>query len=62
MIASVYINIKMLQPTNQPQYKAGKNASEESTFHPVPSLFRLLGLVPFKKVDIAFLTLLISLI
>ncbi|XP_078157224.1 DNA/RNA helicase protein isoform X3 [Carex rostrata] len=49
MIASVYINIKMLQPTNQPQYKAGKNASEESTFHPVPSLFRLLGLVPFKK-------------
>ncbi|KAJ4817502.1 hypothetical protein LUZ62_030068 [Rhynchospora pubera] len=46
---SVYINIKILQSTHQSQYKAAKAASEESTLHPFPALFRLLSLVPFKK-------------
>jgi hypothetical protein len=62
MLASVYINIKMLQSTSQSQYKAGKTASDASTFQPVPLLFRLLGLVPFKKVDLVFLTFIIILI
>lgn len=35
---------------HQLSLKDAANSSDESVFHPLPTLFRLLGLNPFKKV------------
>lgn len=47
---SVYINSSMFRKHHQTSVKPTRPASEESTVHPLPNLFRLLGLTPFKKV------------
>ncbi|CAN0900454.1 DNA repair protein RAD5A [Linum grandiflorum] len=46
---SVYINSAMFHKFQQTSLKAGSNPSEETVVHPLPNLFRLLGLTPFKK-------------
>lgn len=46
----MYINILMLRKHAQTSVKPAGIASEESTIHPLPTLFGLLGLTPFKKV------------
>lgn len=46
---SVYINSSMLRKINQTSLKTTSNSADESVLHPLPSLFRLLGLVRFKK-------------
>ncbi|CAN1193201.1 DNA repair protein RAD5A [Linum perenne] len=46
---SVYINSAMFRKFQQTSLKAGSNPSEETVVHPLPNLFRLLGLTPFKK-------------
>ncbi|KAJ3675073.1 hypothetical protein LUZ60_004115 [Juncus effusus] len=48
---SVHINVKMLQSAKQASFKTTGASTEEVTFHPLPALFRLLGLVPFKKAE-----------
>ncbi|KAL8136747.1 hypothetical protein V2J09_002748 [Rumex salicifolius] len=45
---SVYINSSMLKKQHQMSLKG---SGEESLVHPLPSLFRLLGLTPFKKAE-----------
>jgi len=35
---------------HQVSLKDATNSTDESVFHPLPALFRLLGLSPFKKV------------
>lgn len=47
---SVYINSSLLRKHQQTSLKAASNAAAESVIHPLPSLFRLLGLTSFKKV------------
>ncbi|XP_020110775.1 putative SWI/SNF-related matrix-associated actin-dependent regulator of chromatin subfamily A member 3-like 2 isoform X2 [Ananas comosus] len=49
---SVYINILMLRKHAQTSVKPAGIASEESTIHPLPTLFGLLGLTPFKKAEL----------
>lgn len=51
----VYINSSMFRKHHQTSLKAASNAAEESVVHPLPALFRLLGLTPFKKVIICHL-------
>ena len=48
--SSVYINSSMFHKYQQTSLKAASNSTEESVVHPLPNLFRLLGLTPFKKV------------
>ncbi|XP_057956384.1 DNA repair protein RAD5A [Malania oleifera] len=48
---SVYINSSMFRKHHQTSFKAASNSTEESVVHPLPTLFRLLGLVPFKKAE-----------
>ncbi|CAH2072145.1 unnamed protein product [Thlaspi arvense] len=48
---SVYINSSMFQKHSATSLKAATNTAEESMFHPLPNLFRLLGLIPFKKAE-----------
>lgn len=40
----------MFVKQHQVSLKDAANSTDESVFHPLPSLFRLLGLSPFKKV------------
>ncbi|XP_062172671.1 DNA repair protein RAD5A isoform X2 [Alnus glutinosa] len=47
----VYINSSMFRKHHQTSLKAASNAAEESVVHPLPALFRLLGLTPFKKAE-----------
>ncbi|XAR60085.1 DNA helicase [Bertholletia excelsa] len=46
---SVYINSSMFQRNHQTLLKSVSNSAEESVVHPLPTLFCLLGLSPFKK-------------
>ncbi|KAL5212909.1 hypothetical protein ABZP36_023756 [Zizania latifolia] len=46
---SVYINSSMCRGQKQSAPKATRAATEDSTFHPLPALFKLTGLAPFKK-------------
>uniref|UniRef100_A0A0E0NFR3 Uncharacterized protein n=1 Tax=Oryza rufipogon TaxID=4529 RepID=A0A0E0NFR3_ORYRU len=46
---SVYINSSMFHGQKQSTPKAARAATEDSTFHPLPALFKLTGLSPFKK-------------
>ncbi|KAG5403540.1 hypothetical protein IGI04_009659 [Brassica rapa subsp. trilocularis] len=48
---SVYINSSMFQKHSATSLKVATNTAEESTFHPLPNLLRLLGLTPFKKAE-----------
>ncbi|CAN6806439.1 unnamed protein product [Brassica oleracea] len=48
---SVYINSSMFQKHSTTSLKVASNTAEESTFHPLPNLLRLLGLTPFKKAE-----------
>lgn len=47
-LCSIYINSSMFQKGYQTSLKASGN--DESVVHPLPTLFQLLGLSPFKKV------------
>ncbi|KAH7561169.1 hypothetical protein JRO89_XS10G0183700 [Xanthoceras sorbifolium] len=47
----VYINNSMLRKHHQTSLKAGSNPSDDSLIHPLPNLFRLLGMTPFKKAE-----------
>ncbi|PUZ75895.1 hypothetical protein GQ55_1G246400 [Panicum hallii var. hallii] len=46
---SVYINSSMFHDQKQSTPKAARVAPEESTFYPLPALFKLIGLAPYKK-------------
>ncbi|KAF8693285.1 hypothetical protein HU200_038669 [Digitaria exilis] len=46
---SVYINISMFRDQKQSSPNAARVAPEDSTFYPLPALFKLIGLAPFKK-------------
>ncbi|KAL6634483.1 hypothetical protein ACP70R_027154 [Stipagrostis hirtigluma subsp. patula] len=46
---SVYINSSMFCDQKQSSPKVARIAAEDSTFHPLPALFKLIGLAPFKK-------------
>ncbi|XP_042514328.1 DNA repair protein RAD5A [Macadamia integrifolia] len=48
---SVYINSSMFRKHHQKSLKLARNLNEESVVHPLPTLFRLLGMVPFKKAE-----------
>ncbi|KAL5580233.1 hypothetical protein UlMin_012675 [Ulmus minor] len=48
---SVYINSSMFHKQHETSLKAASNSSEESVVHPLPTLFYLLGLTPFKKAE-----------
>ncbi|KAK7853707.1 dna repair protein rad5a [Quercus suber] len=48
---SVYLNSSMFRKHHQTSLKAASNATEESVVHPLPNLFRLLGLIPSKKAE-----------
>lgn len=50
----VYINSSMFRKHHATSLKAGSNSAEDSVSlcHPLPNLFRLLGITPFKKVMI----------
>ncbi|KAI3523337.1 hypothetical protein L1887_01398 [Cichorium endivia] len=48
---SVYINSSMLQKTHQTSVKVPTSSIDETSIQPLPTLFRLLGLVPFKKAE-----------
>ncbi|KAK6144272.1 hypothetical protein DH2020_021092 [Rehmannia glutinosa] len=47
----IYINSSMFQKSHHTSLKASSNSAEESIVHPLPTLFKLLGLVPFKKAE-----------
>ncbi|KAL2536246.1 actin-dependent regulator of chromatin subfamily A member 3 [Forsythia ovata] len=46
---SVYINSSMFRERHRTSLKTTSNSADESVLHPLPSLLRLLGLVPFEK-------------
>ncbi|CAO2045986.1 unnamed protein product [Urochloa humidicola] len=46
---SVYINSSMFHDQKQSLPKAARVAPEDTTFYPLPALFKLIGLAPFKK-------------
>ncbi|XP_038894922.1 DNA repair protein RAD5A [Benincasa hispida] len=48
---SIYINSSLLRKHQQTSLKAASNAAAESVIHPLPTLFRLLGLTSFKKAE-----------
>lgn len=47
----VYINSRMFRKCEQISLKVASNSVDESLVHPIPTLFRLLGLTPFKKAE-----------
>ncbi|GFP98032.1 putative swi/snf-related matrix-associated actin-dependent regulator of chromatin subfamily a member 3-like 2 [Phtheirospermum japonicum] len=47
----IYINSSMFQKSHKTSLKASSNSAEESIVQPLPTLFKLLGLVPFKKAE-----------
>jgi hypothetical protein len=47
---SVFINRSMFVKHHHVSLKDATSSTDESVFHPLPALFRLLGLSPFKKV------------
>ncbi|KAJ0941256.1 putative DNA helicase chromatin remodeling SNF2 family [Helianthus annuus] len=48
---SVYINSSILHKSHQTSFKVPNSSTDETSIHPLPTLFRLLGLVPFKKAE-----------
>ncbi|XP_057457141.1 DNA repair protein RAD5A isoform X2 [Lotus japonicus] len=49
---SVFINRSMFVKRHQVSLKDATSSTDESVFHPLPTLFRLLGLSPFKKAEL----------
>ncbi|XP_027340515.1 DNA repair protein RAD5A isoform X1 [Abrus precatorius] len=49
---SVFINSSVFGKHHQVSLKDATNSTDESVFHPLPTLFRLLGLNPFKKAEL----------
>ncbi|XP_044482430.1 DNA repair protein RAD5A isoform X2 [Mangifera indica] len=47
----VYINNSMFRKHIQASLDTGSNYSEDSVIHPIPNLFRLLGMTPFMKAE-----------
>ncbi|VAI43758.1 unnamed protein product [Triticum turgidum subsp. durum] len=47
--ASIYINSSMFRDQKQSPPKATRAATEDSTFHPLPALFKVIGITPFMK-------------
>ncbi|VAI55354.1 unnamed protein product [Triticum turgidum subsp. durum] len=47
--ASIYINSSMFRDQKQSLPKATRAATEDSTFHPLPALFKVIGITPFMK-------------
>lgn len=48
---SVYINSSMFRKSYQTSLKAASSTTDESVLHPLPTMFRLLGLTPSKKAE-----------
>lgn len=48
---SVYINSSMLHKSHKTSLKVPSSSIDETAIQPLPTLFRLLGLVPFKKAE-----------
>lgn len=48
---SVYINSSLFHECHQTSLKAASRATDDSVVHPLPTLFRLLGMTPFKKAE-----------
>ncbi|KAI3716560.1 hypothetical protein L1987_67522 [Smallanthus sonchifolius] len=48
---SVYINSSILHKSHQTSLKVPNASVDETSIHPLPTLFRLLGLVPFNKAE-----------
>ncbi|KAK4762643.1 hypothetical protein SAY86_008411 [Trapa natans] len=48
---SVFINISMFHKQHHTSLKATISSADETVVHPLPNLFRLLGLIPFKKAE-----------
>nr|XP_043629228.1 DNA repair protein RAD5A isoform X2 [Erigeron canadensis] len=48
---SVYINSSILHKSHQTSLKVPTSSNDETSIHTLPTLFRLLGLVPFKKAE-----------
>ncbi|KAK1383076.1 putative SWI/SNF-related matrix-associated actin-dependent regulator of chromatin subfamily A member 3-like 2 [Heracleum sosnowskyi] len=48
---SVYINSSMFHQSHQSSLKATGSSTDDSVIHPLPTMFRLLGLTPFKKAE-----------
>ncbi|KAK6926667.1 hypothetical protein RJ641_008386 [Dillenia turbinata] len=48
---SVYMNSLLFRKHSQISLKAAMNGNEESIVHPLPTLFHLIGLSPFKKAE-----------
>lgn len=46
----------MFHDQKQSSPKAARFAPDDSTFHPLPALFKLIGLAPFIKVSCALLS------
>ncbi|XP_045804293.1 DNA repair protein RAD5A-like isoform X1 [Trifolium pratense] len=49
---SVFINRSMFVKHHHVSLKDATSSTDESVFHPLPALFRLLGLSPFKKAEL----------
>ncbi|PHU03751.1 hypothetical protein BC332_29002 [Capsicum chinense] len=47
----VYINSFMFRRSHQTSLKARNNPADDTVVHPLPTLFHLLGLTPFKKAE-----------
>ncbi|KAF3622071.1 hypothetical protein FXO38_31500 [Capsicum annuum] len=47
----VYINSFMFRKSHQTSLKARNNPADDTVVHPLPTLFHLLGLTPFKKAE-----------
>ncbi|KAL3628014.1 DNA repair protein rad5a [Castilleja foliolosa] len=47
----IYINSSMFQKSHKTSLKSSSNSGEVSIVQPLPTLFKLLGLVPFKKAE-----------
>lgn len=48
---SVYINSSMFRKHHQNSLKTATNSSDEAVVHPLPTLFKLLRIAPFKKAE-----------
>lgn len=47
----VHINSSMFRKSHQTSLKARSNPADDTVVHPLPTLFHLLGLIPFKKAE-----------
>ncbi|XP_058088986.1 DNA repair protein RAD5A isoform X2 [Magnolia sinica] len=51
LLVSVYINSSMFHTCHQISLKSARHFTEDSVVHPLPTLFKLIGLTPFKKAE-----------